>query len=376
VKTERLFISIYVVYVLIVLVADVYHRAVMVPRIRHEMEMREHHRQIEAARVASERAGDAWGDLAGGGGGVGGSDGVGGVDDDRDSDAASIATEGGGRRASWSGGGGADRAVDVRTPRGGGDGADRHPWWGDDDARTHASAPPLLEDAPMGCSTPIIKNRALNAVLTALSNYNDVEHDFDDVDFDGGGGGGEAGSDASSSGRRRRHDGWGVESTIEGSRPWDRPVVLHGADGVLTRHPHHHPRLDGTENEDGGGMDQYSSPYRVMEDMDIVERMCVHDGSTGHPARGWVAAWHDARQELAVHFRECWGDIVDDEESSGLDKFLMVCEYPLTVARKVRALLKMLLNAKLLFIFLLAWTHSQSSTLDAYVLVLYIRALS
>jgi hypothetical protein len=54
----------------------------------------------------------------------------------------------------------------------------------------------------------------------------------------------------------------------------------------------------------------------------------------------------------------------------------MVCEYPLTVARKVRALLKMLLNAKLLFIFLRAWTHSQSSTLDAYVLVLYIRALS
>ena len=85
--------------------------------------------------------------------------------------------------------------------------------------------------------------------------------------------------------------------------------------------------------------------------MDIVERLCVHDGSTGHPARGWVAAWHDARQELAVHFRECWGDIVDDEESSGLDKFLMVCEYPLTVARKVRVLLKKLLNAKLLFIF-------------------------
>ena len=331
-KTESLFISIYVVYVLIVLVADVYHRAVMVPRIRHEVEMREHRRQMEAARVASERAGDAWGDLADGGGGVG----VGG-DDDGD-DAASIATEGGGRGrlASWVGGGGAGRAVDVRTPRGS-DGADRHPGGGDDDARTHVSAPPLLEDVPMGCSTPIIKNRALNAVLTALSNYNDVEHDFDDVDFDGGGGGGgEAGSDASSSGRaRRRHDGWGVESTIEGSRPWDRPVVLHGTDGLLTRHPHHIPRLDGTENEDGG-MDQYSSPYRVMEDMDMVERLCVHDGSAGHPSRGWVAAWHDARQELAVHFRECWGDIVDDEESSSLDKFLMVCEYPLTVARKVR----------------------------------------
>jgi hypothetical protein len=282
-KTESLFISIYVVYVLIVLFADVYHRAVMLPRIKHELEMREHARQIEAGRVASLTAGDAWGNLVGGEGGRGG-----------DEDAISIASEGplGGGR----GGGRSSRPVSPAI---------------DDDVRSHSSAPP----STVACNNnPIIKNRALNAVLTALSNYNDVEHDFDDVD---------------GASHRPRQDGWGVESTIEGSMPWDRPVVLHGADGVLSRHPHHHVQPgEGTDN-------QYSSPYRVMEDMDVVERMCVPDGSQGHPALNWVVAWHEFRQELVLHFQECWSDIIDDDESSWLDKFLMICEYPVTVARKV-----------------------------------------
>jgi len=281
-KTESLFISIYVVYVLIVLFADVYHRAVMLPRIKHELDMREHARQIEAGRVASLTAGDAWGNLVGGGVRGGG-----------DEDAISIASVGplGGGR----GGGRSSRPVSPAI---------------DDDVRSHASAPP----STVACNTPIIKNRALNAVLTALSNYNDVEHDFDDVD---------------GASHRPRQDGWGVESTIEGSMPWDRPVVLHGADGVLSRHPHHHVQPgEGSDN-------QYSSPYRVMEDMDVVERMCVPDGSQGHPALNWVAAWHEFRQELVLHFQECWGDIIDDDESSWLDKFLMICEYPVTVARKV-----------------------------------------
>ena len=282
-KTESLFISIYVVYVLIVLFADVYHRAVMLPRIKHELEVREHARQIEAGRVASLTAGDAWGNLVGGEGGRGG-----------DEDAISIASEGplGGGR----GGGRSSRPVSPAI---------------DDDVRSHSSAPP----STVACNNnPIIKNRALNAVLTALSNYNDAEHDFDDVD---------------GASHRPRQDGWGVESTIEGSMPWDRPVVLHGADGVLSRHPHHHVQPgEGTDN-------QYSSPYRVMEDMDVVERMCVPDGSQGHPALNWVVAWHEFRQELVIHFQECWSDIIDDDESSWLDKFLMICEYPVTVARKV-----------------------------------------
>ena len=39
--------------------------------------------------------------------------------------------------------------------------------------------------------------------------------------------------------RHHRPNGWGVKSNIEGNNEWDRPVVLHGADGILTRHQHH-----------------------------------------------------------------------------------------------------------------------------------------
>ena len=42
VQTSAFFITLYVVFVLIVLVADVYHRAVMLPRIRHETDLKEH----------------------------------------------------------------------------------------------------------------------------------------------------------------------------------------------------------------------------------------------------------------------------------------------------------------------------------------------
>jgi hypothetical protein len=49
----------YVAFVSIVLIADVYHRAVTVPRARREDAMRERRRQLEAERIASQLAGDA-----------------------------------------------------------------------------------------------------------------------------------------------------------------------------------------------------------------------------------------------------------------------------------------------------------------------------
>jgi hypothetical protein len=182
-----------------------------------------------------------------------------------------------------------------------------------EDEKTHSSAPHRLED-PSSSSSPI-GNRALNAVLTALSNYNDEDNENgrDDDDDDG-----------------PRPNGWGIESTLEGTKSWDRPIVLHGVDGLLTRQ-HHHPREEG----DAEGMDRYHSPYRVMEDLDAVDRMCIQPGSTGLPAYNWRGAWYDCRQELVGHVRECWRDIVDDEESGLLEKFLLICEFPMTLCRKV-----------------------------------------
>ena len=142
------------------------------------------------------------------------------------------------------------------------------------DDKTHATAPsPTNIDTIASTSMeggeggPVIHNRALNAVLTALSNYNDDENEFDDD-----------GSISTMDNHRHHHrpNGWGVESNIEGNNEWDRPVVLHGADGILTRHPHHQPNQDDDRDE---FQSDFQSPYRVMEDMDLVDRLCVEEGS-------------------------------------------------------------------------------------------------
>ena len=108
------------------------------------------------------------------------------------------------------------------------------------DDKTHATAPsPTNIDTIASTSIkggeggPVIHNRALNAVLTALSNYNDDENEFD----------GDRSISTMDNHRHHRPNGWGVKSNIEGNNEWDRPVVLHSADGIIT-HPHQQPNQD------------------------------------------------------------------------------------------------------------------------------------
>ena len=266
-KTESLFIGIYVMFVAIVLIADVYHRAIMVPRLQQQADLTEHERQLEAERVATIRAGDALNSAASE---VGSEPEATGRSRSEDSSAANILLN-------------------------------------DEYESTHVAVPPMKgNDKP---------NKALNAVLTALSNYNDDE---DELEVDAMG--------------ANRQTGWGIGSDVEGEQAWDRPVILRGADGILVKH--HHAQKNDDENS--GDVEFHSSPYHVMEDLDLVDRVCIESGSRGHSAHNWWGAWHDGKQELAVHFQEYWADIVDDEESGRLEKLLLIIEFPLTIGRKVR----------------------------------------
>lgn len=262
----------------------------MLPRIQKQLEMRERERQVEAEKWASTRAGEVLNSYATAGGSA--ADGLEGDLNPADRNEGDISVPIG-----------QSDTYSFENNRSSLEGAEG-------DIRSCASAPPQLEE--MG--GPAMGNRALNAVLLALSNYNEND-DMEDSSMD-----------------NNRPNGWGVESTSEGGKSWDRPVVLHGADGILTRH---HGHRHGVEEEDG--MDSFQSPYRVMEDMDLVDRLCVQEGSIGFPNVNWHGAFQDGKQELIVHFRQCWMDIFDDEDNSALDKLLLVCEFPFTVFRKVRS---------------------------------------
>lgn len=264
----------------------------MLPRIRHENAIRELERQLEAERIASQRAGDRLNALF-------------------EAECGSV-------------GGNSVTKYDIGTC---------------------ASAPPRTGGAA---------TTALSAVLAALSNYERDDLDISDRN--------NSSAAASARGNERHHHrndrptttGWGIESSIEGSKAWDRPIVLGGSEGILTgkhnlRRPQ--PGGDGMSNsqEDGGEVHQHhsQSPYHFMmeDDSDGVESsvdryrrlLCIKKGSLGYPAHNWIGAFHDGLQELKEHFREHWRDIMDDEESNRLERCLMICEYPMTLARKVCA---------------------------------------
>lgn len=284
--TERLFISMYIVFVMIVLFADIYHRAVMLPRIRHEAAVTEHERQLEAEKIAARLAGDT-------------------LNKQFEDGDASV---------------------------------------GGNSVQTHTSR----------------ASSALTAILTALSNYDDVGGvELDVVD--------KRSSSAVMSVRKvdRHHrqnnrpanDGWGIDSSVESI---NRPIVLSGSDGTVAHNKYrlsnqyrlgnqHHSQLewDGVANEEADGVHQHNSksPYHFMIDdvntgaessVDPYRRLlCIKEGRLGHPAHSWSGAFRDGWQELKEHFRESWRDIMDDDDSNRLERLLMILEYPMTLARKL-----------------------------------------
>jgi len=253
-----LFISLYLAFVLIVLIADIYHRAVVLPRIARRNQAMERQRQIEEGRRAQEAAGMALDDVA--------------------------------REHSERVGSG------VAMPSEEMDANSTNPF---DDNYQEPKQKPI--------------KRAINTVLAALSNYDKNE--------------GAAGTSS------REAGGWGVESD---DVLHERPIVLHGANGVLNRHHHPNPptgqiNLEESEMSDISG--QSLSPYRVLEDS--MDQVCVAPDGTSYSAHNWFGALHDAKQELYAHAQETWADIVDNDENNKLDKFLLICELPFVFLRKI-----------------------------------------
>jgi hypothetical protein len=130
----------------------------------------------------------------------------------------------------------------------------------------------------------------------------------------------------------------------------DEPIILHGSHGIL----HGDGRVpissidslpsrtapsgggsggDGvwnTTTENGGA----GGSYTLVEDH--IDQMCIGEGSSGVSAHNWKGAWHDGKKEVKDSVEELWEDIAFNGDLKLYEKFVLVCELPFTLLRKVR----------------------------------------
>jgi len=142
--------------------------------------------------------------------------------------------------------------------------------------------------------------------LSALSNYDRVQPNS---------GGNQQSVDGNT--------GWGVDADEIGQ---DRPVMLHGAAGLIRGNPHMHNHAP----IDGAGQ-----PYAALED--AADRICAEPGPAGGAiSYNWPSAWEEGTQELTDHAHQVWDDIAYNGDIHFLEKIMLICELPFTFLRKVR----------------------------------------
>lgn len=289
-RSTTTFFGMYLGFVVVVLIADIYHRKVVVPRLRAREEARERERQLDEGRRAMDAAADAVDRVANEAlsGSVAS---LPGVSESNEEPSTEMRLEPPSDPSTAMMGGAAESTIRIMP--------------------TGVSTASSVEEMP-------IHNRALNAVLNALSNYDKYE---------------ETGTEDP----QHAADGWGVG--VDGaSSEAERPIKLHGKDGLLNRHGSHsavgtaaETHLQMSASGAGDGEHHMDSPYSIMEGG--MDEICT-DGTGGFGAHSWTGAWHDGKEELRVHWHEMWEDIFDNEENSFLDKFLLAVELPFTVMRK------------------------------------------
>lgn len=251
------FFSLYIVFVVIVLIADIYHRSMVVPRIKLEREEAERVRQYEEGRKAQEAAGVALNAIA------------------------------------------SNEQINVQNNNHNNDDDDDNQWMDE----THTNVQP-------------VKNKALNSILTSLSNYNYN----------------------SSRQLNATPNGWG----ISGDQLEDeKPVILHGPNGVLNKRNMGSPFRGENQIDQQQGHHTPTSPYTAMQDepddMDVhyLDALCTANGFPQSSAYNWTCAWQDGKEELKLHFINFKEDLLYNEENNKLDKFLLLCELPFSLLRKL-----------------------------------------
>lgn len=134
-------------------------------------------------------------------------------------------------------------------------------------------------------------------------------------------------------GKSQRLNGWGggLELVDDGEEDLiDEPIRLHGANGLLTRQSSTRDEATVIEAEQNN-FDPAQS-YKMM--MEGVDNMCtIEDSTSTGMETTWKKSLNEAFADLKDHFGEYWNDIWENEENNAFDKFFLLVELPFTAMR-------------------------------------------
>ena len=275
------FFALYLSFVIVVLIADIYHRAVVLPRIRKEESQRS----------------------VGMGGGMG--MGMGTIQE---------GNEASGGVASVAGVGGSEVELAASSTSSSGQDAFHTPLnSGLGETFTDEQSSPLRPSNAAADGEKKGKlRRGLDKFMVAMSNYGPDE--------------------GRTNANQSTYNGWGSELKVT-SNDQDQYLKLHGKTGALRSKPSTEEEVVEEEEQ---GMAQFgpAASYRAL--MEGVDTMCTNEGSSasglGTP---WGVATVTARDEVREHFDEYINEIWENDENSALDKFFLMVELPFTALRKV-----------------------------------------
>ena len=273
----RTFFGMYMTFVVVVFIADVYHRAVVLPRLREKERARQERESLSQRQSMDSEVGE-------------------------NQRPPVQTTQSEDTQVAGVGGTTSHVATTLELP-----------------PATHTEGnivglnnfdeSPTLERPTLQVPSPpkrSIFRKGIDSIMVLFSNYEDSE------------------------GRDNTQDvGWGSSWAVNANQA-DTPVVLHGKDGILTKRSTFSEEVE----DEPSGWDPTASYRRLL---DGVDNICTADGiSAGGLTLGWSDAFSRNKRDVVTHFSEYWRDIFDDEDNNIFDKIFLVLEFPFTVMRKVR----------------------------------------
>ena len=131
----------------------------------------------------------------------------------------------------------------------------------------------------------------------------------------------------------------------------EQPILLHGRDGVLDKHEHMHSPQHRRRRSSSGGVLSLVGARKPLTEIDEEDGLSEYEDDTVgedditpvyidayeyvDSCPGWCGAFQRAFFELRLYSAEIMYDIFYCKDRTRLDKFLLACEFPFTVARKL-----------------------------------------